>query len=47
MTDTFKTELDTIRAATPLSVRADPGGLLDGVLFIALGVWLWSYTEED
>lgn len=46
MTDNFKTELDAIRAETPLKVRADPGGLLYGAMFVALGVWLLDLGAE-
>jgi hypothetical protein len=43
MDDSFKKELDTIKAETPVSVRADPASLLYGIIFIVLGVLLLSF----
>jgi len=40
MNDSFKQELDAIKMDTPTSVKADPGSLLYGFIFIAIGVWL-------
>jgi len=40
MKDSFKKELDAIKAEAPTSVKADLGSLLYGGIFIALGVWL-------
>lgn len=43
MNDAFKKELDTIKAETPTSVKADPGSLLYGIIFIGLGGLLLSF----
>lgn len=42
MNDTFKNELDKIKAETPTKIKADPGSLLYGIIFIALGGFLFS-----
>lgn len=40
MDDSFKKELDSIKAQTPISVKADPMFLVYGIVFIILGVWM-------
>jgi hypothetical protein len=40
MNETFKDELESIKAETPTSVKADPASLLYGIIFVALGALL-------
>jgi hypothetical protein len=46
MSDSFKKELDEIRAETPISVKADPISLVYGFIFVALGIWLTDLGSE-
>jgi len=40
MNDSFKKGLDSIKAETPVSVKADPVFLLYGIIFVVLGFWM-------
>jgi ABC-type microcin C transport system permease subunit YejB len=42
MNDSFKEELEKIKAEAPTKVKADPGSLLYGIIFVALGGFLFS-----
>lgn len=40
MDDSFKKEIDNIKAETPLKVSADPISIVYGLIFIGIGYWL-------
>jgi hypothetical protein len=46
MNDSFKKELEDIKAATPTSVKSDPFSLLYGILFIVMGFVLISVDKK-